>query len=171
MIKQKQKNNHGMWLQSTVIQMHILIIRNILNALIFLQNIMAKYLRTVILTASATTFWSKWDASGQIPDRAVKEGIIGFYGAIDPFEGGITYRTNGNVQLTTSLNNGGVIKNQVYYSRSHFDLHTNFTFYLVDTVNGDEIQAKRRQRSCWVIMAAIVIPVFQVIQKLQQKPV
>ncbi len=92
------------------------------------------------LTASATTFWSKWDASGQIPERAVKEGIIGFYGAIDSLEGGITYRTNGNVQLTTSLNNSGVIKNQVYYSRSHFDLHTNFTFYLVDTTNGDEIR-------------------------------
>ena len=94
------------------------------------------------LTASATTFWSKWDASGQIPDRAVNKGLIGFYGAIDPFEGGVTYRTNGNVLLTTSLNNGGVIKDQVYYSRSHFDLHTNFTFFLVDTINGDEIRQK-----------------------------
>ena len=94
------------------------------------------------LTASATTFWSKWDASGQIPDRAVKEGLIGFYGAIDPFEGGLTYRSNGNVSITTSFANGGVIKNQVYYSRTHFDLHTNFTFYLVDTVNGDEIRQK-----------------------------
>lgn len=92
------------------------------------------------LTASATTFWSNWDASGQIPNRAVDKGLIGFYGAIDPFEGGLTYRTNGNVLLTTSLNNGGVIKNQVYYSRSHFDLHTNFTFFLVDTINGDEIR-------------------------------
>ncbi len=94
------------------------------------------------LTASLTTFWSKWDASGQIPERAVKERIIGFYGAIDPFEGGLTYRTNANVALTTTLNNGGIIKNQLYYSRSHFDLHTNFTFYLVDTVNGDEIRQK-----------------------------
>lgn len=94
------------------------------------------------LSFSATTFWSKWDASGQIPDRAVDKGIIGFYGAIDPYEGGITYRTNANVQLTTSLANGGVFKNQLYYSRSHFDLHTNFTFYLADTTNGDEIRQK-----------------------------
>lgn len=92
------------------------------------------------LTASATTFWSKWDASGQIPGRAVEKGIIGFYGAIDPFEGGLTYRTNVNVQLTTALDNGDLIKNQVYYSNSHFDLHTNFTFFLVDTINGDEIR-------------------------------
>lgn len=94
------------------------------------------------LTVSATTFWSKWNASGQVPDRAVDEGIIGFYGALDPFEGGLTYRTNVNVQLLTSLNNGDLVKNQVYFSRSHFDLHTNFTFYLVDTTNGDEIRQK-----------------------------
>ncbi|MEP6949385.1 MAG: TonB-dependent receptor [Ginsengibacter sp.] len=94
------------------------------------------------LTMSATTFWSKWDASGQIPDRAVKEGLIGFYGAVDPFEGGLTYRTNVNAQLITSLNNGDLIKNQVYYSNVHFDLHTNFTFYLADTLNGDEIRQK-----------------------------
>lgn len=94
------------------------------------------------LTVSATTFWSKWNASGQVPDRAVDEGVIGFYGALDPFEGGLTYRTNVNVQLLTSLNNGDLVKNQVYFSRSHFDLHTNFTFYLVDTTNGDEIRQK-----------------------------
>ena len=94
------------------------------------------------LTLSATTFWSKWDASGQIPDRAVDKGLIGFYGAIDPFEGGITYRTNVNVQLLTSFANGDFIKNQVYYSNAHFDLHTNFTFFLVDSINGDEIRQK-----------------------------
>jgi hypothetical protein len=92
------------------------------------------------LTLSATAFWSKWDASGQIPDRAVDKGLIGFYGAIDPYEGGLTYRTNMTAGLLTSLTNGDIIKNQLYYSNSHFDLHTNFTFFLVDTVNGDEIR-------------------------------
>ena len=92
------------------------------------------------LNLSATTFWSKWDASGQIPDRAVEKNIIGFYGAIDPLEGGITYRTNFNAQLLTSTANGDVFKNQLYFSNSHFDLHTNFTFYLDDPVNGDEIR-------------------------------
>jgi len=94
------------------------------------------------LTASAATFRSKWNASGQIPDHAVAEELIGFYGALDPYEGGITYRTNLNAQLLTSLKNGDVIKNQLYYSNYHFDLHTNFTFYLVDTVNGDEIRQR-----------------------------
>jgi len=94
------------------------------------------------LSVSATTFWSRWNASGQIPQRAVDKGLIGFYGALDPFEGGITYRTNINAQLVTSLNNGDLVKNQVYYSNYHFDLHTNFTFYLEDTINGDEIRQR-----------------------------
>jgi hypothetical protein len=94
------------------------------------------------LSLSAATFRSKWNASGQIPDRAVDKGIIGFYGAIDPKEGGITYRTNFNMQLLTALQNGAVIKNQLYYSNAHFDLHTNFTFFLEDTVNGDEIRQR-----------------------------
>jgi outer membrane receptor protein involved in Fe transport len=109
-------------------------------------NLFTKYTGRIsaksLLTLSATTFWSKWDASGQVPDRAVDEHLIGFYGAIDPFEGGLTYRTNVNAQLVTSLNNGDLINNQVYYSNSHFDLHTNFTFYLEDPVNGDEIRQK-----------------------------
>lgn len=109
-------------------------------------NLFTKYSGSIspksFLTLSATTFYSKWDASGQIPGRAVDKHIIGFYGAIDPFEGGITYRTNANAQLITSLNNGGLIKNQLYYSNSHFDLHTNFTFFLEDPVNGDEIRQK-----------------------------
>jgi outer membrane receptor protein involved in Fe transport len=94
------------------------------------------------LSFSASTLYSKWNASGQIPDRAVSEGLIGFYGAVDPNEGGLTSRTNANVQTLTTLRNGDVIKNQLYYSYYTFDLHTNFTFYLVDTVNGDEIRQK-----------------------------
>lgn len=92
------------------------------------------------LTLTASTLHSKWDASGQIPGSAVDEGKVGFYGELDPNEGGVTSRTNINVSLRTSLRNHDIIKNQVYYSRYNFDLFSNFTFYLEDTVNGDEIR-------------------------------
>jgi hypothetical protein len=95
-----------------------------------------------ILTLSASTFYSSWHASGQIPVRAVQEGIIGFYGAIDPNEGGTTSRTNLNALLVTSLPGGDFIKNQLYYSRYTFDLHSDFTFFLVDSINGDEIRQR-----------------------------
>lgn len=93
-----------------------------------------------ILSVSASSLYSQWNASGQIPESAVAEGKVGFYGALDPNEGGVTSRTNINIQLLTLAHNNDVIKNQVYYSRYKFDLHTNFTFYLVDTLNGDEIR-------------------------------
>jgi len=98
------------------------------------------------LSISAGGFWSKWDASGQIPDRAVAKGLIGYYGALDPDEGGITYRTNINVELLTLSRNGDIIKNQVYFSNYHFDLYSNFSFFLVDTVNGDEIRQREARK-------------------------
>ncbi|PAW92083.1 TonB-dependent receptor [Mucilaginibacter sp. MD40] len=109
-------------------------------------NFFTKYHGTLgahnILSVSASSMYSNWKASGQIPESAVEQGIIGFYGALDPNEGGVTSRTNVNALLITTLNNNDIIKNQLYYSRYKFDLHTNFTFYLVDTVNGDEIRQR-----------------------------
>ena len=93
-------------------------------------------------TLEASTLYSAWFASGQIPDRAIGKGIVGFYGALDPNEGGVTSRTNISARLLTTLANNDIIKNQIYYSRYKFDLHSNFTFFLVDTVNGDEIRQK-----------------------------
>mgnify|MGYP003945627595 CR=1 FL=1 len=94
------------------------------------------------LSLTASTLYSSWLASGQIPENAVEEGLIGFYGAIDPNEGGVTSRTNFNAQLLSTLNKGGLLKNQFYYSRYHLDLISNFTFFLNDPVNGDQIRQR-----------------------------
>jgi hypothetical protein len=94
------------------------------------------------LTLTASTLYSTWFASGQIPDQAIDRGLVGFYGALDPNEGGVTSRSNVNVQLLTTLASNAIIKNQLFYSRYNFDLHTNFTFFLADTVNGDEIRQR-----------------------------
>ena len=94
------------------------------------------------LTAILTGFTSKWNASGQIPDRAVESGSVGFYGAIDDTEGGKTSRHNANIELQTKLNNGGTLRNQIYYSRYKFELYSNFTFFKEDPINGDQIRQK-----------------------------
>ena len=112
-------------------------------------NIFTKYhgkiSNNTYLILTASTFNSKWNASGQIPDRAVEKGLIGYYGAIDSTEGGETERSNINAQLITTNKNGSFIKQQLYYSDYHFDLHTNFTFYLNDPVNGDQIRQKEHR--------------------------
>ncbi len=97
------------------------------------------------LTASASSFGSNWDASGQIPDRAVEDGSIDRFGSIDPTEGGNTERRNVNASLVHTFNNGTVWENQAYYSRYIFNLYSNFTFFLNDPVNGDEIQQAEKR--------------------------
>jgi hypothetical protein len=96
-------------------------------------------------TASLSGFKSKWDASGQVPLRAVDEEMIERFGSIDPSEGGHTERYNANVVLTHNFGNGFTWENQAYYCRYIFKLYSDFTFYLNDPVNGDEInQAEKR---------------------------
>ena len=109
-------------------------------------NGMAKF-RTKIndnnyLSVTASGFTSSWDASGQIPDRAVENGSIGFYGAIDDKEGGQTSRYNANVELSTKLNNGATLTNQLFYTKYAFELYSNFTFFKNDSLNGDQIKQK-----------------------------
>lgn len=99
------------------------------------------------LTLTASTFWSKWNHSGQIPDRAVDAGQISFYGAIDDTEGGETSRSNFNAQLVTQLGNG-VLKNQLFYSNYNFLLFSNFTFFKEDPINGDQIK-QHENRNLW----------------------
>ncbi len=116
-------------------------------------NIFAKYSGQLndnnFLSLSVSTFSSKWDASGQIPTRAVNNGDISRFGSLDPTEGGNTGRTNANLALTTSLKNGGLIKNQAFYSYYDFNLYSNFTFFLHDSVNGDQINQKENGRNIY----------------------
>lgn len=115
------------------------------NRFNFFTKYKGKISENSFLELSASTLESKWNASGQIPDRAVDSGLIGFYGAIDPSEGGVTSRSNFNSQLLTTLRNGDLFKNQIYYSNYSFDLHTNFTFFLDDPINGDQIRQKENR--------------------------
>lgn len=98
-----------------------------------------------LLSFSLSTFKSQWNASGQIPVRAVENGLIDRFGAIDDGEGGFTGRTNANLELTKILDNSTSIKNQFYYSRYNFELYSNFTFFLEDSINGDEIKQKEKR--------------------------
>jgi hypothetical protein len=97
------------------------------------------------LTLSASGFKSKWDASGQIPERAVNSGTIDRFGSIDPTEGGHTERYNANLILSHAFSESLSLVNQAYYTRNIFSLYSNFTFFVNDPVNGDQInQAEKR---------------------------
>ncbi len=97
------------------------------------------------LTVSASGFKSKWDASGQIPERAVINGTTERFGSIDPTEGGHTERYNTNLILSHAFSESLSLLNQTFFTRNIFSLYSDFTFYLNDSVNADEInQAEKR---------------------------
>lgn len=98
------------------------------------------------LSVLAGHFTSTWDASGQIPQRAVEAGLISRFGAIDDTEGGSTSRTNLVLNHTRNLSEQSFLKSRVYFSRYDFELYSNFTFFLNDPENSDQIrQAEDRQ--------------------------
>lgn len=94
------------------------------------------------LRLTTSHFTSKWDASGQIPTRAVESGLIGRFGAIDDTEGGLTSRSKVNLQFDQYINKNTLIKSQFYYVKYDFELYSNFTFFLTDSANGDQIRQK-----------------------------
>ncbi len=94
------------------------------------------------VTLTASHFTSRWDASGQIPQREVDNGNITRFGAIDDTEGGETSRTNLNVTYDKYITDNTTLKANAYYSKYAFELYSNFTFFLEDPVNGDQIKQK-----------------------------
>ena len=108
------------------------------------RNIFAKFTTRMAqndrVSLLLSNFWSTWDASGQIPQRAVDAGQIGRFGAIDATEGGTTGRTNVSLSYDKFIDERTVLKNQIYYGRYHFNLYSNFTFFLEDPINGDQIR-------------------------------
>lgn len=112
-------------------------------------NVFGKYncalSSSLSLSVSASAFRSRWDASGQVPSRAVEQGLIDRFGSIDPTEGGSTERYNLNFSLSKTFRDGALLESRAYYSRNVFNLFSNFTFFLNDSINGDEIdQAEKR---------------------------
>lgn len=106
-------------------------------------NVFGKYSTMVSLNSKLTFqvshFTSKWNASGQIPNRLVDNGTISRFGAVDATEGGTTSRTNINLISEKRKDENTTIKTNVYFSNYDFSLFSNFTFFLEDPINGDQI--------------------------------
>ena len=79
-----------------------------------------------------------WHSTDQIPLRAVTEGLIGRFGAIDPTDGGKTHRYSLSGDWWTQAGPGKVRTN-VYGVDYKLDLISNFT-YAIDTVHGDQFE-------------------------------
>ena len=113
------------------------------------SNLFGKYTNVFAdnskFSMQVSRFASKWNASGQIPQRLVDNGTISRFAAVDDTEGGNTSRTNVNFTIVKPISEGTFLKANSFYSYYDFELYSNFTFFLEDPINGDQIRQKEKR--------------------------
>ena len=87
---------------------------------------------------------NSWNATDQVPLRAVESGLIGRYGALDASDGGDTSRYSLAYAMRKRLDSG-LFEFDAYVIRSQLDLASNFTYFLADPELGDQFQQSERR--------------------------
>lgn len=95
---------------------------------------------TATLSVGEMSYSGNWHGSGEIPDRAVEQGLISRFGSLDPAEGGNSSRHQAFVQYRLRPTETSEFKVLTYVGTYRLNLYSNFTLYLNDPVNGDEIE-------------------------------
>jgi hypothetical protein len=95
-------------------------------------------------SVTAMAYSADWNATDQIPARAINGGLLGRFDAIDNTLGGATarYSLSSDWQRASTA---GMTRATAYALRYRLNLFSNFTYFLDDPVNGDQFeQADRR---------------------------
>ena len=89
-------------------------------------------------TLTAMGYSGRWTSTDQVPQFAIDRGVIDRFGSLSPSDGGKTSRD--------SLSFNRVRRDEAtqqqlsaYVIRYKLDLYSNFTYYLADPVNGDQM--------------------------------
>ncbi|HEV2720290.1 MAG TPA: TonB-dependent receptor [Thermoanaerobaculia bacterium] len=94
-------------------------------------------------SATLSAYGGRWNASDQIPQRAVAEGMSR-YGEIDPTDGGDSYRVSA-VADWQRRRDDTLTKASAYVIAYGLDLFSNFTYFLDDPVHGDQFEQQDRR--------------------------
>ncbi|HEU0162431.1 MAG TPA: TonB-dependent receptor [Rhizomicrobium sp.] len=94
-------------------------------------------------TMTAQAYHNIWNATDQVPQRAIASGLISRWGNIDPSDGG----QSGRYALSTAWRDDDT---QVMVYGLYYDLNlfSNFTYFLDDPVNGDQFE---QQDTRWIM--------------------
>jgi hypothetical protein len=90
-------------------------------------------------SVTAMGYDGRWNSTDQIPERAVASGEVSRFGAIDPTDGGTSYRYS----LSTAFQDAApqaVTNASAYVIAYRLDLFSNFTYFLKDTLSGDQFE-------------------------------
>ena len=88
-------------------------------------------------SVTALAYDARWNATDQIPRRAVEAGTLGRLGAVDTTDGGETSRYIVSARRRDLLRSLDTV---VYAQRYRLNLFSNFTYFLDDPVNGDQFE-------------------------------
>ena len=97
------------------------------------------------LSVWGSYYQADWHGSGEVPLRAVREGIIDRFGSIDPSEGGFTRRSNLHGELSWTPREDHRLTARPYLTSYQLNLFNDFTLFLNDPVGGDEINQRDRR--------------------------
>ncbi len=92
-------------------------------------------------SATLMGYHGTWNATNQIPERAVAEGLIDRFGNLNPTDGGLTDRYTLSAEYHQADDHSATkILGYVYYY--NMGLWNDFTFFLDDPVHGDQFEQK-----------------------------
>jgi TonB-dependent Receptor Plug Domain len=98
------------------------------------------------LSVLGLAYRNSWDASDQIPRRAVTSGALSPYGQVDNTLGGEASRYSLSGQWDR-LGGRSVQRLQVYGIASSLDLYSNFTYLLENEAQGDQFNQRESRRT------------------------
>jgi outer membrane receptor protein involved in Fe transport len=91
------------------------------------------------LALTAMAYRGTWNATDQVPLRAIDAGLIGRFGTLDASDGGRSTRYSVSADYALPLA-GGEFQTTAYWFRYRLNLYSNFSRYLNDPVNGDQFE-------------------------------
>jgi len=123
------------------------------------RNLLLKYHQETgdqVWSVTAQAFANAWDATDQIPLRAVRDGRLSRWGTVDTSDGGDTYRRSLSGDWRRD-NGESVLSVDGYVMDYGLDLFSNFTYFLEDPLRGDQFE-QTEDRRVWGLNAAYVRP-------------
>ncbi len=95
--------------------------------------------------ASVTDYHNSWNATDQIPSRAVREGTLDRFGSLASGNGGDTYRRSLSTQWQ-HLNDNDALTVNAYLIDYGLSLFSNFTYFMEEPVLGDQFEQAETRR-------------------------
>jgi hypothetical protein len=93
---------------------------------------------------TAMAYQAGWNATDQVPLRAVADGTLSRDGTVDATDGGFSSRYSLSGEWRQSL--GNISRNANFYViRSRLNLFSDFTYFLKNPVNGDQFEQSDRR--------------------------